>query len=69
MLKTFQPTNSKQNATNNLNNKNSNSQLKTTWPPPNDDQKYGWKCLGRRYGTILLPPKSQHKKNKETEKN
>ena len=30
MVKTFQPTNSKQNATNNHNNKNSNCQLKTT---------------------------------------
>ena len=25
-----------------------------------DYQKYGWKCLGRRYGTIPLPPRAQH---------
>ena len=28
-----------------------------------DDQKYGWKLLGRRYGTIPLPSRLQHKKN------
>ena len=37
-----------------------NSQLNTT---PDDDQKYGHKRLGRRYGTIPLPSGSQHKKN------
>ena len=30
---------------------------------PDDDQKYGRKRLGRRYGTIPLPSKSRHKKN------
>ena len=27
---------------------------------PDDNQKYGQKCLGRRYGTIPLPSRSQH---------
>ena len=29
---------------------------------PDDDQKYGQKSMGRTYGTILLPPRSRHKK-------
>ena len=27
---------------------------------PDDDQKYGRKRLGRRYGTIPLPSRSRH---------
>ena len=27
---------------------------------PDDDQKYGRKLLGRRYGTIPLPSRSQY---------
>ena len=30
---------------------------------PNEYQKSGQKCLGRRYGTISLSPGSWHKKN------
>ena len=30
---------------------------------PDDDQKYGRKFLGRRYGTIPLPSRSRHCKN------
>ena len=30
---------------------------------PDNDQKYGRKRLGGRYGTIPLPPESRHKKN------
>ena len=34
---------------------------------PDDNKKYGQKCLGRRYGTIPFPSRSQYKKNnKET---
>ena len=37
---------------------------------PDDDQKYGRKRLGRRYGTIPLPFRSRRKKNnKESWKN
>ena len=50
----------------NLNSKNSNCQLKTTLPT-DVDQKYGWKRVGWRYGTIPFPSRSRHKKNnKET---
>ena len=37
--------------------------VNSNYSTPDDDQKYGWKYLGRRYGTIPLPPESQHKKN------
>ena len=30
---------------------------------PDDNQKYGQKCLGRRYWTVPLLPGPQHKKN------
>ena len=30
-----------------------------------NDQNYGQKWLSRRYGTIPLPPRSLHKKNKK----
>ena len=33
---------------------------------PDDDHKYGQKCLGRRYGTTPLSPGSWHKKNNKT---
>ena len=33
---------------------------------PDDDQKCGRKLLGRRYGTISLPPWSQNKKDNKT---
>ena len=37
------------------------------YPTTDDDQKYGWKRLGRRYGTIPLLSRFRHKKNnKET---
>ena len=77
ICKTFQLNVLKQNAENipndNLKNKTQqiiktitiqNCQLKDT--TPDDDQKYGWKHLGRRYGTIPIPPGSQEKKNNKT---
>ena len=30
---------------------------------PDEDQKYGWKRLGKRYKTIPLPPGFQQKNN------
>ena len=35
---------------------------------PNDDQKSGQKCLGRRYGTIPLSPESTRKITRRLEK-
>ena len=32
---------------------------------PDDDQKYGRKRFGRKYGTIPLPPISRRKKKKK----
>ena len=37
--------------------------VNSNYTTPDDDQKYGRKCLGRTYGTTPLPPGSQHKKN------
>ena len=50
MLKTFQPTTSKQNATNNKNNKKTKT-VNSNYTTDNN-QKYGRKHLGRKYGTI-----------------
>ena len=37
------------------------TQLSTqNYTTPNSEQKYGQKRLGRRYGTIPLPSRSQH---------
>ena len=37
------------------------TQLSTqNYTTPDDNQKYGRKCLGRRYGAIPLPSRSQH---------
>ena len=37
--------------------------VKSNYSTPDDDQKYGRKRLGRRYGTIPLQSRSRHKKN------
>ena len=59
MLKTFQPTTSQQNASNNQNNKNSSYQFKPTLPPMTTKSiiKSGW---------ANIPPGFRHNKNKKT---
>ena len=39
--------------------------VNSNYTTPNENQKFGRKYLGRRYGTIPLPPGSRHKKNKK----